>query len=284
MIELELQARRGTFQLEIACTLKSPWTVVFGPSGAGKSILMRIIAGLEAPNRGRISVQGEYVLDTYTRLNKKPGQSPDRRRVGLVAQQPALFPHLSVFANIAYGLAGMNRAAAWQRASAMLELVGAEELADRSPRALSGGEAQRIALARAIAPMPRLLLLDEPLSALDASSRDQVLGRLQGWLAAEQIQTVLVTHDAADALATGAEVAVIQAGRLTGLGPAGVVLTSERERLLTRLGVPASVETSRQMTGFLTAPAPVVARKPEAETSAKSSPKPVSSPRKKRNS
>jgi molybdate transport system ATP-binding protein len=242
MIELEVLARRGVFQLEIACSLSAPWTVVFGPSGAGKSILLRLIAGLETPNRGRISIHGEYVLDTYIRLNKKPGQSPNQRRVGLVSQQPALFPHLSAYANVAYGLAGMTRAAASQRAATMLELVGAEGLANRSPKALSGGEAQRVALARALAPMPRLLLLDEPLSALDAGARDEILARLKSWLATDRIQTILVTHDAADALATEAEVAVIQGGRLAGLGPAREVLAAERERLLTRLGAPARTE------------------------------------------
>jgi ABC-type sulfate/molybdate transport systems ATPase subunit len=245
VVELEIETRRGAFQLEIACTLTAPWTVVFGPSGAGKSILLRLIAGLEKPDRGRISIHGEYVLDTYIRLNRKPGQ----RRVGLVAQQPALFPHLSAFANVTYGLTRMTRPEAWQRAQSMLELVGAEALADRSPRALSGGEAQRIALARALAPMPRLLLLDEPLSALDASARDQILARLQDWVQGERIQTILVTHDAADALVTEAQVATIQAGRLTGLGPARQVLAAERERLLWRLGVPVTADSESAWPG-----------------------------------
>jgi len=123
----------------------------------------------------------------------------------------------------------------------VLELVEATHLADRSPRRLSGGEAQRVALARALAPMPRLLLLDEPLSALDAGSRDQILTRLQSWLAGENIQTILVTHDAADALATEAEVALISEGKLTAIGPASQVLALERERLLARLQTGPSV-------------------------------------------
>jgi molybdate transport system ATP-binding protein len=234
MVEVDLKARRGGFQFEVACKFSAPWTVVFGPSGAGKSTLLRLIAGLELPDAGRICIHGQYMTDTEIRLRIPPG----RRMTGLVAQQPALFPHLSVAANVAYGLAGridLGRQTKLQRIAAVLELVGASHLADRSPKRLSGGEAQRVALARALAPRPRLLLLDEPLSALDAGSRDQILTSLQGRLAAENIQAILVTHDAADALATEAEVALIAEGKLTALGPASEVLAAERERLLARL-------------------------------------------------
>jgi len=234
MVEVDLKARRGGFQFEVACKFAAPWTVVFGPSGAGKSTLLRLIAGLELPEAGRICIHGQYMTDTEIRLRIPPG----RRMTGLVAQQPALFPHLSVIENVAYGLAGrvdLGRQTKQQRIDAVLELVGASHLADRSPKRLSGGEAQRVALARALAPRPRLLMLDEPLSALDAGSRDQILTSLQGWLAGENIQTILVTHDAADALATEAEVALIAEGKLTALGPASEVLAIERERLLARL-------------------------------------------------
>jgi ABC-type sulfate/molybdate transport systems ATPase subunit len=234
MVEVELQARRGPFQFEVACSFAAPWTVVFGPSGAGKSTLLRFIAGLEFPDAGRISIHGQYVTDTEIGLKTPPGG----RMTGLVAQQPALFPHLPVIANVAYGLAGridLGGQTKEQRVAAMLDLVGGSHLAGRSPKALSGGEAQRVALARALAPMPRLLLLDEPLSALDAGARDQILSNLQSWLKAEHIQTILVTHDAADALATEAEVALLGEGRLIALGPANRVLAGERERLLARL-------------------------------------------------
>jgi ABC-type Fe3+/spermidine/putrescine transport system ATPase subunit len=234
MIELQLKATRGSFNLEIECRLAAPWTVVFGPSGAGKSTLLRLIAGLDRlskPDSGRIAVHGQYVTDTRIGLHLPPG----KRGIGLVAQQSALFPHLSVTANIAYGLPSLNREARQKRVSSMLLLVGGAHLAERSPRALSGGEAQRVSLARALAPMPQLLLLDEPLSALDAEARDEVLTRLQGWLQQQNIQTILVTHDAADALATAAEVAVLREGKLAALGPASIVLAAERNRLLARL-------------------------------------------------
>jgi molybdate transport system ATP-binding protein len=232
MVNLQLTAERGAFRLEVQCSFTAPWTVVFGPSGAGKSTLLRLIAGLDRPDLGRIAIHGEYVTDTETGLNRPPG----RRSTGLVAQQSALFPHLTVSANVAYGLASFSHSAQQQRVSEVLELVGGEDLADRSPRALSGGEAQRVSLARALAPMPRLLLLDEPLSALDADARDQVLTRLRAWLSEENFQAILVTHDAADALATEAEVALLKEGKLAALGPASEVLATERIRLLARLG------------------------------------------------
>ena len=243
MVEVDLKARRGGFQFEVACKFAAPWTVVFGPPGAGKSTLLRLIAGLETPDAGRIAIHGQYMTDTEIRLHIPAGQ----RMTGLVAQQPALFPHLSVAANVAYGLAGrvdLNRQTKQQRLATVLELVEATHLADRSPKRLSGGEAQRVALARALAPMPRMLLLDEPLSALDAGSRDQILTSLQNWLAAENIQTILVTHDAADALATEAEVALISEGKLTAIGPASEVLAVERERLLARLNCGQTLQAS----------------------------------------
>ncbi len=235
MVELQLNARRGSFQLAIDCQLPALWTVVFGPSGAGKSTLLRLIAGLEIPDSGHILVNGVTITDTRTRRHLRPGPGTPQRGVGLVAQQSALFPHYTVAANVAYGLAKQPQQPRQQQVTDMLQLVGAAHLAHRSPRALSGGEAQRVSLARALAPKPRLLLLDEPLSALDADARDQVLTRLQTWLAEQNIQTILVTHDAADALATEAQVALLEEGKLAALGPASEVLASERTRLLARL-------------------------------------------------
>jgi ABC-type sulfate/molybdate transport systems ATPase subunit len=231
MVELNLKLQRGNFLFDIECKFGSLWTVVFGPSGAGKSTLLRLIAGLDSPDSGRISVRGKYVCDTAIGLNLPPGQ----RAIGMVTQQPALFPHLSVVENIGYGLPSMSPSERHSDIAFMLELVGAADLAGQPVRSLSGGQAQRIALARALAPMPQLLLLDEPLSALDALARDELLSRLQILLAERQIQTILVTHDAADALATTAEVALLREGKLVALGPAQTVLASERKRLLARL-------------------------------------------------
>ncbi len=232
MLELDLRAHRGPFRIEIACRLDSPLTVFFGPSGAGKSSLLRLIAGLDRLDSGSLRLDQTVLAETSDRINLPPGQ----RRITLAAQQPALFPHLSVAENVAYGLAEKNPDERRKIIADALALVGAEHLLARKPQSLSGGEAQRVSLARALAPGPRLLLLDEPLSALDAAARDQVLGQLLPWLVERKIQTILVTHDAADALTANAEVLVLQEGRLIAQGPAAEVLAAERARLRQRLG------------------------------------------------
>ena len=231
MLEFSLDARRGRFHLQVECAFHSDWTVVFGPSGSGKSTLLRLLAGLDRPARGRIAHDARTLTDTAAGLHLAPG----RRRTALVAQQPALFPHLSVAANVAYGLRGIDSATRAARVEEMLALAGASDLAERRPQDLSGGEAQRVALARALAPAPRLLLLDEPFSALDGLASDALLERLQLWLRENRVQAVMATHDATDALATSAEVLLLSEGRVTALGPAAQVLAAERERIALRL-------------------------------------------------
>lgn len=237
MLEIALKAQRGSFHLEVECCLSSEWTIVFGPSGAGKSTLLRLLAGLDQFCAHR-RAWAYVVLDHQSLADSELGLwlEPGHRHTSLVAQQPALFPHLSVHANVAYGLDGLDRATRDKRVSEMLELVDATQLNSRRPPDLSGGEAQRVALARALAPMPRLLLLDEPFSALDGAASDGLLARLQPWLKASGVQTVMATHDATDALAIGAEVLLLSQGRLTAQGPAQEVLSAERQRLLQRLG------------------------------------------------
>jgi ABC-type sulfate/molybdate transport systems ATPase subunit len=232
VLEFALNARRGSFRLQLECSFTSEWTVIFGHSGSGKSTLLRLLAGLDRADNARIALDGALLTDAQHGMWIKPG----KRHTSLVAQQTALFPHLSVAANVAYGLGSLDRSLRATRVEEMLDLVGANGLVDRRPQDLSGGEAQRVALARALAPQPRLLLLDEPFSALDGAASDALLVRLQGWLVDNHVQTILATHDATDALATVAEVALLREGRLIGLGPATEVLAAERERLLGRLG------------------------------------------------
>lgn len=237
MVEISVRARRGSFWLELDSLFLSDWTVLFGPSGSGKSTLLRVMAGLDqpathGPERARISMDGQTLTDSAKGFALPPG----KRQTSLVAQQPSLFPHLSVIANIEYGLRGLDRKSRKARVDEMLELVDAKSLVKRRTKELSGGESQRIALARALAPRPRLLLLDEPFSALDGSASDALLERLKLWLPANRIQTLMATHDATDAYATGAHVALLMGGKLEAQGPAHQVLAQERQRLLARIG------------------------------------------------
>ncbi len=233
MLEFTLDARNGGFHLEICARFAAPLTVVFGHSGAGKSTLLRLLAGLDRDRTGSARILHDSRMLAY--LAAGVWLPPGQRQTALVSQQPALFPHLSVRENVAYGLARLDRSACNQRVKEMLEIVDGMELIDRRPRGLSGGEGQRVALARALAPGPKLLLLDEPFSALDGPSADALLDRLQIWAEANGVQTVMATHEAADAFATGAEVALLQEGRLAAQGPATQVLAAERERIRARL-------------------------------------------------
>lgn len=233
MLELALDARRGNFHLQLECRFSSQWTVIFGPSGAGKSTLLRLLAGLDRAGSAKIVHDDRLLTDSASGSCLNPG----RRQISMVAQQPALFPHLRAAANVAYGLADLDRRTRSQCVEEMLELVDAKHLGDRRPLDLSGGEAQRVALARALAPLPRLLLLDEPFSALDGPASDALLTRLQSWTTEHNVQTVMATHDATDALALAAEVALLREGRLIALGPAAEVLSSEQDRLARRLGL-----------------------------------------------
>ena len=237
MIELALQARRGYFHLSVECRLSAEWTVVFGPSGSGKSTLLRLIAGLDhgredAEVRGQVVFDGHALTDTASGAWIRPGQ----RNLAFVTQHAGLFPHLNVEANVAFGLYKLDKTIRRQRVDEMLELVDAKELRTRHIQNLSGGQMQRISLARALATDPKLLLLDEPFSALDAVASDAMLLRLDEWRKAHRVQVVMATHNVADAVALGAEVLLLNEGRQAGLGPAAEVLAAERERILGRLG------------------------------------------------
>jgi molybdate transport system ATP-binding protein len=190
-------------------------TVLFGPSGAGKTTVLRCVAGLELPDEGTIEFDGERWVD---RQNNQL-VPPQSRGVGFVSQDYALFPHLSVAGNIAFGLRALPRGERERRVAEMIALFSLAGLATRLPRELSGGQLQRVALARAAARNPRLLLLDEPLSALDAPSRRQVRTELRQWLRRLGIPALLVTHDRTDAMALGDDLAILCEGRILQHGP-----------------------------------------------------------------
>ena len=193
----------------------APVTVLFGPSGAGKTTILRCLAGLERPQRGRIAFDDGAWFDAEGGVDLPP----QARRVGLLFQDYALFPHLTVAANVGYGLARRPRHEREARVEALVARFGLGPLADRRPGQLSGGQKQRVALARALAPGPRLLLLDEPLSALDAPTRAELRGQLRRLLAQAGVPTLLVTHDRLDALALGDRMAVLADGRIRQVGP-----------------------------------------------------------------
>lgn len=193
-------------------------TVLFGPSGSGKTTVLRCLAGLERPDEGEI----QFGDEVWFRSEEKLFQPPQQRNVGYVPQQYALFPHLTVAENIGYGLNRVARAERQQRVAEALEWLGIAPLAERRPRRLSGGEQQRVALARALVRRPRLLLLDEPFSALDTVSRRRLRGELVALLVRLNTPAILVTHDRLEA-ALGGEICVLARGKIIQRGPVAEV-------------------------------------------------------------
>lgn len=219
---------------------------LLGPSGCGKSTLLRLAAGLELPDRGRV-FRGEADI---TRL------PPQRRSIGMVFQDYALFPHLDVARNVAFGLVelGWDVARTRARVSELLALVGLTGLERRRVDALSGGQQQRVALARALAPEPAVLLLDEPLSNLDQALREDLkdeLGRILDQLA---VRSIYVTHDQDEALALADRVAVMRAGRIVQVGPPRDVLERPTDAWMARFMGHENVYTGAQLRGIPGAP------------------------------
>jgi molybdate transport system ATP-binding protein len=218
MLRVEARTRLGAFELDAA--IEAPegrCLAIAGPSGSGKSTLLRIAAGLLRPSHGRVVRGDEVWLDTESGRNL----APEQRGCGYVFQDYALFGHMQVWQNVAYGLRGLSRAERRRRADELLERFGIAALAGARPATLSGGERQRVALARALAPAPRALLLDEPLSALDARTRASASRELASVLRDAAVPALLVTHDFTEAAVLGDRVAVIDGGRIVQEGTAG---------------------------------------------------------------
>lgn len=181
---------------------------ILGKSGSGKSTFLRIIAGLENPSGGSMEVNGGVMFDPTTFI------APEKRGIGVVFQDYALFPHMTVGQNIMYGLRKMSRKQKQERLEEMLDLINLEDYKQRYPYELSGGQQQRVALARALAPAPSLLLLDEPFSNLDAHLQEKIRDELRDVLKKTGITSILVTHDFADAKAIADRIFYINEGQL----------------------------------------------------------------------
>jgi molybdate transport system ATP-binding protein len=210
--------------LEVDLRLGREVGVVFGPSGAGKTTLLRLIAGLTRPDLGRIRLGDETLFDATRGIDRRLRD----RRIGMIFQDDKLFPHLSVAANIRFGLRGWPRGQADTRSAEVATMCGVERLTDRSPETLSGGERQRVGLARALAPRPRLLLCDEPVSALDQANRHAMVRRLRDVQRALAIPVLYVTHSVAEAVTLGSRLFLMERGRIVATGPPLDVLAAAR--------------------------------------------------------
>lgn len=216
-LDADVQVRLGDFTLDVRLTVASGEVVaVLGPNGSGKTTLLRALAGVEPLQQGLIMLD-DRVLDDPAANTLLP---PQDRACGLLFQDHVLFPHLSVCENVAFGLRsrGTPRAEARHRAHEWLDLMGLDSLSDASPGSLSGGQAQRVALARTLITEPQLLLLDEPMSALDVVNRGMLRTELEDRLGHYPGCTVLVTHDPQDVAAIADRVVIIEAGRVVQTG------------------------------------------------------------------
>lgn len=222
-LSLDLDLPRRAFGLTLTLEVGAETVAIVGPSGSGKSSLLRAVAGLERPARGRIALGDRVLFDSERRIDLPP----ERRSVGLVFQEYALFPHMTVRANVAFGGAA--------RTDELLERMRIGHLAGARPRELSGGERQRVALARALARDPEVLLLDEPMAALDPHTREGVRGELRALLDELGLPALLVTHSFGDAAALAARVAVLESGRLVQQGAPGDLIARPADAFVASL-------------------------------------------------
>ncbi len=224
-LDVDVRLRRANFTLDVALRAEPGEVVaILGPNGAGKSTLLGIVAGLLAPHEGRVMLGGRTLTGDGILV------PPERRRVGLMGQNPLLFPHFTAVENVAFGprAQGATRATARADARDWLARLGLAQFADRKPARLSGGQRQRVALARALAARPELLLLDEPLGALDAQTAPEIRHVLRTHLRAASLTTLLVTHDVLDAATLADRVVVLADGSVVDSGPTTRVLAAPR--------------------------------------------------------
>ncbi len=229
-----LQSRGNEFLLDVAIDATPGFTILFGASGAGKTTLLDCLAGITTPDSGRVSLADRLLFDFSCAVNVTTAQ----RRVGYVFQSLALFPHMTVEANVAYGLAHLSPAERTRRTTSLLEAFRISHLARRKARGISGGESQRVALARTLVTDPDFLLLDEPLAALDAPTKASIIDDLREWNRTHNIPILYVTHSRDEAFALGERLIVLDAGRVVAHGTPHEVLSAPL------------VETVAQLAGF----------------------------------
>jgi molybdate transport system ATP-binding protein len=221
----------GGFELDVSLSVDRGITMLFGASGSGKTTLLRAIAGLLVPDAGSIAIGQRVLFSTSPKVNLPVEQ----RNVGYVFQQLALFPHLTIGENIAYGLSGANRAARYERVHRAASAFRIEHLLSRRPRDASGGERQRAALARSLVLNPSVLLLDEPLSALDHATQSLIIDDLRAWNATHDIPILYVTHAHREVFALGERVLAMDRGRIVADGPPSAVLDAPSREPIAQL-------------------------------------------------
>ncbi len=238
--ELEVRIRKrfphpeGTFNLNVHFRALAGFTIIFGPSGSGKTTLLECIAGLTQPDDGRIAIGGEDLYDSEQKRTERAW----KRRIGYVQQDLALFPHLTAEENVAYGLSELGKLERQTRSREILTLFRIDHLRDRRPAEISGGERQRVALARTLVTNPRALLLDEPLAALDRKTKSSLVAELRQWNQLHRVPILFVTHSGEEVFGLGDEVIVLDAGRIVAQGQPHDVMNAPR------------LETVAQITGF----------------------------------
>jgi molybdate transport system ATP-binding protein len=227
------EASRPAFLLDVSVELPAGVTILFGPSGAGKSTLLDCIAGLVQPDNGRIAIGERVVFDAERGIDV----APQYRHVAYLFQSLALFPHMTVEENVRYGLAHMPPVERKMRAAGILQSFRVDRLAARRPEEISGGEKQRVALARSLVTEPRVLLLDEPLIGLDAELKSAIVDDLRAWNAAKKIPILYVTHSRDEVDALGERVIALDGGKVVGEGtPQNVLDAPRRKRLAQAAG------------------------------------------------
>jgi len=219
------------FALDVDFTAAAGFTILFGASGAGKTTLLDCIAGLQNPGAGRIAVEDSVLFSSASGFNLPP----NRRSVGYLMQSLALFPHMTVSQNVHYGLDGLHESERQSRCGEILELLRISAMAERRPEEISGGERQRAALARTLVTNPRVLLLDEPLTALDAVTKSQILYDLRAWNNQHRIPILYVTHQREEVFALGENVIALDAGRIVASGSPHEVLQRPQSETVAQL-------------------------------------------------